>query len=303
MMADTKDTTRTQLSVLQGGTAGAESAGLKILGESIWWSIREVMITKDDLRDLLIQHGFAVTYMPKKKRVRSCVVQTLKDMEAEGFFRRIVEHPEYAVFVRVDESIDSAAQTASYDAAVKFRYDKKKETLTSSDPTLQDDIDALMALYADSFLTTEIRTVIGNIAYGKDVNARALRAEGGFYFVPRPNLDALNRLDALVSSLNKQCYLGRLAIPETDAAKETIVKSYLEDFHSEIASARAEIEKLKAVGTYRDSTLDKKLESLLEVQQNAQVYLQMLNIDKKDIEQSIKSLESDIVALFRGDNK
>lgn len=302
MMADTKDT-RAQLAVLQGGAQRAEQNDIKVLGESIWWSVKNVMLSKADLKAKLLAHGFSEGYMPKKKRVRSCVLQTLKDMEAEGFFRRIVEHPEYAVFVRVDESIDQAAETANYDAAVKFRYDKKKETLTSSDPALQDDIDAYMALYADSFLTNEIRTVIGNIAYSKELNAFPLRAEGGFYFVPHENLDALDRLEKLINSLADGCYLGRLAIPETDQAKGVVAKSYVDDFRAEIASAKAEIQKLKDVGTYRDSTLQKKLEALLEVQQNSQIYLQMLNIDKKEIEQSIKALEGDIMSLFRGDNK
>lgn len=305
-MADKKanaDKTQTQLAVLKGGAAAAESHGFKILGETIWWRIKNVVIARDDLLALLDKHGLDKGYVPKAIRVRSAVLRTLDALAEDGLLERIIEDPEFTVFQWSDRNVDKDRERAEYREKVVFKYWKKEARLEASEPLLQTVVDALMIKYGEAFLTQDVRGALTNLLYSKHGMAFSLKEEGGIYFVPDEHRDFVDRLQALIKDLGPQCNLRRLAIPNTPESQEEVGASYVDSFMRDIATLRGEIAKLEAAGTYRNDTLDKKRALLMDAYERAKVYMQMVSIDAKDIGQQVNALEQEILSMYRADSK
>lgn len=299
MMADIKESVKAKLAVLQGGSQVAANAGVTPLGESIWWSLKNIVIGRDELIRLMDKHQLDTAFVPKTLRTRSAVLRTLDGLADDGLLEKIVEHPDYTVFQWSDRNVDQQVKTATYDFKVRFTYHKKSGLLEASEPALQPNIDQLMAYYGTAFMTNDVRAALTNLLYSKHGLAFPLRAEGGFYFVPDSQRDFVNHLSDFIHEVSATSSMGRLAIPATEEAKTQVGKSYVEDFHRELASTRVELAKLKEVDAYRNETVDKKLAALVQMKDQAELYLQMVNIDKKDIEAAAKSVEDEIMAMYK----
>ncbi len=286
------------LSVLTGGKTGKHGQGFAVLGEYVWWTVKGVMVSRADLTALMVRHGLDITHIPRKIRARTQVLRTLTEMVEDGFLRRIVEEPEHTIFVMVDETVYRSQESASYQISETFRYDKAAGTLTATNPYMQSRIDALMVKYAGSFLTHDLRQIIKDVVFSDAVKGFAARSDGGVYFVPDTTRGTLDRLAAMVSDLGPGCNLARTLLPAIPDNVATVGASYMDAFDAEVATAKAQIETLKAAGTARDSTIDKKLASLLELRQNAGAYTVMLSLDAARVDTELAALEASIMDLM-----
>ena len=280
-------------------TRGPVSApSYPLLGEVIWWVVSGVMISREDLIDLFEVQGFPTDVIPKKIRVRSQVLRTLDSLAEDGFIRRIVEDPERSVFVLVGEEVDSDRETANYQIEETFIYQKKTEKLVANSYFIQRKIDELMEKFANSFLSSDIRLMIKGLSEKAAINASALRKEGGMYFVPDQNRNGVDRLARLLEAFGGGSYLGRLEIPTNSSNKSMVARSYMDEFKGEIEQAKKTIAALREAGNFRDSTLTKRMEELMQIQQNAKVYMTMLDLDRTAMDDAVKDVEDDILALM-----
>lgn len=268
----------------------------QVLGEIITWRLCGVSITIPELRMLCEAHNLPLHRVPKKIQTRSQVVRTLAELEENGFIRKINDDAVKAVYVLVAEQVDRTTDTATYNVEIKFEHSKKQETLTASDPNLQDTIDALMAKYKDKCLTRDVRAMITDMV--SDAHAIRLRPEGGMYLIPRDNLDFAQNLDDLIKNLSLESYLTRFAIPDTVEHQTNARRSFVEDFKREYESFMLEISKLADNEHTRDSTVSKKIDILIDLQKKANMYNDMVGLDMSVINGMTSKIQAKIAELM-----
>jgi hypothetical protein len=221
-----------------------DNVQVPILGVIMTWSLSSLAVPRTDLIKAWTDAGFDDKYIPKEIRMRSRVLRVLKEMELNGFARRIKETVDEAAWALVAEKIDQANLNIDFNVEDRLVYNKKDKTVTVTDPAFQPTVDALLDQFGDRFLTNDIRGMVLDAV--KDAGGIAWRDNGGVYFIPASRLWVVNALQKFLDAFPKSgSYVRRLNLVNTPDDRKGVQSAFNGDLDSNIAQITRKLDELE----------------------------------------------------------
>ena len=272
---------------------------MPLLGKIISWSLGGLELTRADLARRWTTAGLDDRRIPAGIRARSCALRTLEELEVKGFTRRIVENPQEAVWVLVDEEIDASTADVRFAVDQKLVYDKKAKTLRVSDPHFQPTVDALMERFATTFQTADVRAMV--LDQVKDAGALTLRDNGGIYFMPPARFEVVEQLAAFVGALGPSCSMLVLNVPETQNDVRQIFRAFEAEFLGDMDALGRELDALNAEGDrVRPATWLRRLQAFQAQREKALMFGDLLQVEATRYTARVADLETRVRAKLVG---
>lgn len=284
------------------------SEKLPLLGHLTWWSVHQVRITHEDLKQKFETAGLPVEWLIDEPEKESAFLRACheapglhnSDKKNRLLVRQILKSVERFVFGVVNESIDQAKEGLDYNYACKITFDRKTASITSTN----DDHPAVKLVrqmpdhYAKFHDSGVFRTQI--LICLEKLQKLNLRDRGGVYFIPQQYEEILGKLEGLVNSTGDS---RMFTMPQIDVIKsrEAMVDVFLSDFESEVQAYKNELEAFEKKGdSVRDSTLEKRIEIYQALRKKVELYSELLQFEPKEVKEKIGQLESNLSKIKFG---
>ena len=174
------------------------------LGVMVCWTVPRVQIEYDKAEELIIKYGLNpknITQPGSKKAFSRSVRRTAKennDGEIVKKARRIGKHADTDVVGIVDEGVDLANDKLLYDQQSTIFFDKKDKTIRGHGDYV-DEVRKNFDKFSTIVTDHEIRNFI--LASIQEKGAVPLRKTGGVYFVPKPQVDVVEKLNLFLEEV------------------------------------------------------------------------------------------------------
>jgi len=271
------------------------------IGSYLWWSLRDVEVTRNKLRRLFTRAGLDHAYLPApivghaafRKAIAAC-----KHGDRGLLLRPITETPQEIIYGVVREDVDEGAEDLAYRVRAKIVYRKRTETCVvrgGASPVARE-VRRLFADYKTTYIHIDIRRWIIKLVHDQ-MNALTLKSNGGVYFIPDLYTGILTKVGAIVDGLPGQ---SRFTITPIFDSKETTANlgpATQDALAEELATIQEEIEAFKEKPPRRD-TLRRRLDEFTALKGRAQLYADMLQFTADDLIEGITDLDTVVGGLI-----
>jgi len=193
--------------VLENVAAVTSSNDTDVIGHLTWYSMSEMLITRDELRQKLIESGVGEGFMPHEIRMPDAFRRATSDKHRRKLsesvyenylFREVASDRQSVQRNIVLETVDEKGKRLEYNpAAVTLVLDKSNTHVTINHTSelarrIAEEAVTRFHIYRDNYGSQTLRTVAMNVL--KSMSPTPVRPNGGVYFVPdqfTPRLDAL----------------------------------------------------------------------------------------------------------------
>ncbi len=199
------------------GMEGQADERYPILGNLIWYSLRDVRITQEQMRELFIEHGLSLTHLPPEIRevdayrratsdINEMKPKTLQDGTFEILMcREVANTDDEVVRHLVREIRDSKNKRLDYKqvGTLIFRKEEKDfiaRPLEAEYEGVIADTEARYKEYLQFYTGKHIRMLVGGLVEG--TNSVNLRSVGGVYFVSKEHNALVESLEGFVKATN-----------------------------------------------------------------------------------------------------
>lgn len=157
-------------------------------------------------------------------------------------------------------------------------------------------------LYISGDLSRMVRAIIDAIP-----GAVCVRREGGLYFVPADQRDALKRLRALVEGLPtdgvNEPYLEMIGVPNEREARREMARAVHRGFLAELRAMDKELDDLRSKAkTVQPDTIAARLAAYKAVSDRARTYADLLGMQQSTIAEALTELQGKARALILSDD-
>jgi len=200
---------------LKNVAAVQSSVGVSIIGHLVWYSLSEMLITREELRQKMANAGLDEKWMPHEIRLPDAFRRATNDKYrrrvSEGIvenylFREVVSDDRVVQRNIVCEMVDQKGRRLAYDpAAATLVLDRTSASVAVSAASplaaeLAREAVAKFDIYRRNYGSQTIRSVLANVL--KSMAPTPVRPSGGVYFVPAQFADRLEALIRFVHSLD-----------------------------------------------------------------------------------------------------
>lgn len=232
----------------------------------------------------------------------------------------------HVVFALVGENVDFAQLGLSYGTQARILFEKlTPQERQARQPTLictteaagiiaaQNEAQRLTQelrplwqhyqdLYISGDLSRMVRAIIDAIP-----GAVCVRREGGLYFVPADQRDALKRLRALVEGLPtdgvNEPYLEMIGVPDEKEARREMARAVHRGFLAELRALDKELDDLRSKArTVQPDTIASRLAEYKAVSDRARTYADLLGMQQNAIAEAVTELQGKARALILSDD-
>jgi hypothetical protein len=298
------------------------TTGLKPVGYSVTWKLRDVKIYRSLLFGLLQQHGLD-KYLPEAPtrylEVRRALEDWARDHRKSGVAadKTLVmsdrSNKDYSVFYMVARDLN---MDLSIDLDVKIRVALDKKTAevvfvvgntgditpSQSDRALAASILPYIDRYHDLFLTHDVAAMIARILVDLDgINT----GHDGTFFVPEASREALMTVKNLVKDLpGNDPWLTTLPIQGDDEGRQESAREVHDGFMDEITRLAKEMDAIASRddGSVKACTITKRLEEYADLRQKLELYRDFLGVYVKDAAKGIDNLDDRAQAVLTSNN-
>lgn len=285
---------------------GQQDERYPILGDLIWYSLRDVRITRQDLENLFTKHGISHAHLPAEIREADAYRRATSDINTrqprqlqDGTYevlmvREVASNNDEIVRHLVREVRDSKNKRLSYEQVGVlnfFRANNDFHTATGRPEYQQllNDAAARYREYLQYYTGKHIREMVhGMIITCSPTN---VRPAGGVFFVSKEHEALVNGLEGLVSDLNAY------ATPNTNTGEAVFEVVPLLDTQKQRALIFSKYE-LQVSGSV-DKTLQELAELLKSDKMSSDIvktrYVEQMKELRAGIEKYEALLESDLV--------
>ncbi len=261
-----------QKSVIEGARVATLSKPDDLLGVLTWWSISEVLISREELRKRCEDLGIETKKFLINSRPRSAFRRALEEGESLNLVRKIMDNPEAIVFGIINEQADQAKLDLNYTTQDVVIFHKKNQELefklAQSDAS---EIRKKFEMYLNSFTSHEVRTMIH--AELRRKGAFPVRDKGGLYFVGKGEMSTVEKVRALVDTFKNGSFVYVMGIRDEALEKEGMKRSWENTLEQEIKTMKQEIIKTLAdTNNFRSGTLAKRSKTLADLKKKVEVY-------------------------------
>lgn len=187
--------------ILENVTAVHNEKEQNIIGYLTWYSIGEHLITRDELKQKLINAGLDEGWMPNEIRSSDAFRRATKEVETKkataksGVFENYIVREVYSDKNTVQrnvvcEVVDQNGKRLNYDSSsAVMTLDKDTDTMSAlSNSTvakeLAEEAEKLFKVYKGHYPAQALRVMTMNIM--KSMSPTPVRPHGGVYFIPQP---------------------------------------------------------------------------------------------------------------------
>jgi hypothetical protein len=190
-----------------------------VIGNLVWWSIQNHHITRDQLKQKLVESGLGEGWLPNEIRPADAFRRATKEVECRkketskpGVFKNYLVREVYYDKKMVQrniviETVDQNGRRLDYEGqAAILILDKEADQLKIGVilPEVEElvkEAGNLYDLYKSHYPAQAVRVMVSNIL--KSMSPTPVRPSGGVYFVPQNFQSELTKLIRFVNSLKK----------------------------------------------------------------------------------------------------
>jgi hypothetical protein len=274
---------------------------LDILGSFVWWSLRDVCVSRNDLETEFDQKGYPKDWLIPKPSFDSAFSKAIaksnrnrKDLSESYIFRPILKNDEKIVFGIIKEEVDKEIEELDYQQITKVVLDRKSgllllppnSELQELNQKLIDDYTSACSNLDSYDLSKQIRLILDKL------NCLHVRDRGGVYFVLN---DSKNKLNDLKNIFNF-CKAGEFYIlPQVNLAQtvNAIIKVFMENVVDDLKSFVDNVSSWENKKVYTN-TVDATFDNLNNFKDKLKIYSRVLKVDVSMANEPITEIENKI---------
>jgi hypothetical protein len=269
------------------------------LGDLCFWTLADASISRADLETKWKSTGLPMELLPEPPTVAKAFKLGVRETQVglvDRLIRPVIDNEASVVFAVVHEQKHDEG-ILSYTQQAKVGLDLLNGTVTTDDPAheLVVAISARFAALRDTHLADDIRRTITRTL--QSFSAVLLRENGGVWWVPAPQADALRRLQACIESIgSSRVYL--LPVHDSADAHRTLGDAAAKSLETELTELKTEVESFLASPPERTSTLVRRFDVFDALRARAQLYRDVLHVQVKDLDSTLTMLSASIEKLL-----
>ncbi len=285
--------------------ATAGKAG-KVIGVISYWGLEGVWVKVKKLEQLFQKYDLDMKWFPPRIQGSTAFRKALRQarQDHKGFILRpITEDEAKIVWGVVKEEVDEVGLDLAYECEAKVAFDKGTETVRATGQrggeaqALAEKVRDYYTELTETFVSWDLQRMLRrNI--GRDMNSVTLRRQGGFYFNAPQWLPEIEKHQKIVEEIGDSD-MGILVISEDDKHnKRTIGTDAKRSLQEEVAAIQQELVEFQAKGNTKEATLHRRLTEYKRLKDKAQMFAGMLDIQVKDLAQSITDAEAVVKGML-----
>lgn len=312
------------------------TADLPLIGYTAFWRLGGIRVRHGELKAALAAAGFG-SYLPDPPTARIALRRAIVDWigaraaagegpalvadEAEAAegpttqraLLRVINQKgsEWLAFALVAEDVDFRKLGLHHGTSLRIILHKKTRTMYCTTTTngvveageeskqITRELGPHWDQYKDLLLSGDLSRMMRNIIGG--MGAISLRREGGLYFVPVAERDALERLRGLLAALpstsKEGTYLCAMGVIDRAQARRQLAAAVHQSFIDELGVLRTDLQRFTdaKTGTVKPETISERLASYKRIKAKVQTYADLLEMQQERI---VSELD-DLTALAR----
>ncbi|MDA8344967.1 MAG: hypothetical protein M0Z66_05735 [Thermaerobacter sp.] len=213
------------------------------LGSLTWYTLREVEVTREQIRRGLQAAGLDEKFTPKAVlpsdafRRATSEVETTRLPQGDGTFVNLLVrevHSDKDEILRhlVRETVDGGNRRLKYEQVAEIRLDKASNTcqtyslltLSKQESEALDEARKRYDRYRDAYQSRHLREIVLDVL--QEMNPVAVRPSGGVYFVPVEHDAQLGKLQSFVRALGNESDLWTMPVVDS-ADSRAVIRSSL----------------------------------------------------------------------------
>lgn len=286
------------------------------LGSLTWYTLHEVEVTRDQIRDRLLASGLDEKFTPKAIfpadafRRATSEVETRRLPQGDGTFVNLLVrevHADTDEILRhlVRETVDGQNRRLRYEQVAEIRLDKSTNTCqTYSTQTLsQEEGEALREAaqrygrYRDAYQSRHLREIVLDVL--EEMNPIAVRPSGGVYFVPDENEKNLAKLQNFVRALGNGSDLWMMPVLDGTESRAVIRSSLDQEVEDTAQRVVADLAKmLERKGEVSEADQRRALAELHRLQNLSSRYEEVLQDKLFGSQATLQAAERQVRSLL-----
>jgi len=273
-------------------TLQSSSGEIDFLGHIVWWSIREVRISRDWFVEKLKECGLSEKYAPKHN-FRSALVRCLNALEEERLIRKIKEDSERVSYQFTRENLvdDPDDTRLEYIPETKVVIDKDAyrieedigAAIVECDPKLKEFLVARFWEEKSTYISSDITRYIQRV-FSDYADLVSLRQQGNVYFVPAPYSDLVEKVASIVESIpGGTSTLDRIPIPNVEASRKTVGEAVVGDITGILDRLEQEI---NSAENATEKWSQHRIDRLMVIKKRIELYADVLGSSADQLDQS-----------------
>ncbi|GGI98201.1 DUF6744 family protein [Paenibacillus hunanensis] len=293
-------------SILNNMAAVGGQAPTDIIGHLTWAGVGAMLITRDELKQKLIDSGLGEGWMPKPIRLPDAFRratsakfrQELPDGKIENYmFREVTSNKQTVQRNLVCETVDTKGRRLDYDGAAGIVIlDKNTDTIDTShtSPIASQMVQNAVLRFdicKNHYESTTLRTVMTNVL--KSMSPTPVRQSGGVYFVPKQFDLELQAYIEFIRSLEKG-ESEKIPVINTNDMRGMITRKLLEHLKGTLYACKAGVD-----NQLRKAELKTLLDDAKRIVEDYKQYESIVTGDLKDMEQLCLSIRQNIAVALQ----
>ena len=291
--------------VLKNVAAVRSPDNVNVIGHLTWYSLSEMLISRDELRQKMVSAGLGEGFMPHEIRLpdafRRATSEKYRRRVSEGvienyLFREVASDNQMIQRNIVCETVDQKGRRLAYDgAAASLVLNKNSATVTvSATSSLAEELarDAVtkFEIYRHNYGTHTIRSVLMNIL--KSMAPTPVRPSGGVYFVPAQYTDRLEAMLRFVKLLDRG-EGEKVPLIDTSDMRNLVTRKLLDHLRDTLNACEEGITNQLPKGQVKEI-----LENAKRVAQDYAHYKSIITGDLKEMEELVAGIREKVSAVL-----
>ncbi|WP_027092663.1 DUF6744 family protein [Cohnella thermotolerans] len=287
--------------VLKDVVAVQSPNSVNVIGHLTWYSLSEMLITRDELRQKMLSAGLGEGFMPHEIRLPDAFRRATSDKHRRRVSEGVIENylfrevsSDNSMIQRniVCETVDQKGRRLAYDGnAATLVLDKTSANVTVSATSplaaeLARDAVTKFEIYRNNYGSHTIRSVLTNIL--KSMAPTPVRPTGGIYFVPAQYTD---RLEAMLRFMKLLDHGEGEKVPliDTGDMRNLVTRKLLDHLRETLRTCEEGAER-----QLTKSQMKELLENARSVANNFTQYREIVTGDLAEMERLVSALRTKV---------
>ncbi len=284
-----------------------------ILGHLVWYSISEMFVPRDELRQRLVDAGIGEGYMPRPISGADAFRKASSAVEGKDVLPAWNEHISLNVLVRdvargknyvqrnlVLEFLDKEHKELSYDSEeAVLVFDKTTNTIdvakcSDQATAIVDQIKDNFQLFLNNHDSQALRSICTKYLWS--LNPISVRPSGGIYFVPFQYEEQLKRLVDFLSSFEKgRTEAYTIPLINTEEQRDMVKAKIAEHLNNTLTEMAVMLKQPKKIEKGKANILLNNAKFVLE---NFRDYKEALNDELRNMDFTLDLIQQQMVCLL-----
>lgn len=284
-----------------------------ILGHLVWYSISEMFVPRDELRQRLIDAGIGEDYMPRPINGADAFRKASSAVEGKGVIpswdksislnilvRNVTQDKDFVQRNLVLEITDKDNKELQYEpeeAVLLFNKASNNIEVTKSSlksGPIIDQIKDNFQLFLNNHDSQTIRTICTRYLWS--LNPISVRPSGGIYFVPFQHKAGLDKLIAFLKGFGRQTTEGHtVPLINTEEQRDMVKAKIAEHLNNTLTEMAVMLKQPKKIEKGKANILLNNAKFVLE---NFRDYKEALNDELRNMDFTLDLIQQQMVCLL-----